>query len=368
MPLILGSEGMGDSQMTYRVIQWATGGVGKAAIEAVLDHPDLELVGCLVYSDEKNGQDVGSFIGIDPVGVIATNDKQAIYDTQADCVVYTPQFPDERDVISILASGKSVVTSVGWVYPQGSQDTTAIEAACAEGNSALHGTGIHPGGMTERFPLMISALTRSITHVKIDEYSDIRTYNAPGVVRDMMLFGHSPENARKSPMVQFMSGGFMQSIDMVAAELGFRLDAKKRTTHDISVATAAIDSPIGIIEPGQVAAQRFIWEGLVDDEPVISAAVNWLMGEDNLEPGWGFGPEGARYEIEVVGDPTMHLNIHGCHPHTVEEGLKRNPGVVVTALHCVSAIPYLCAAGPGIKTYLDLPLISGRAAPQLQRP
>lgn len=352
--------------MSYRVIQWATGGVGKAAIEAVLDHPQLELVGCWVHSDEKNGRDVGSIIGSDAIGVTATSNKQDILNMEADCVIYTPLFPDESDVIEILASGKSVVTSVGWVYPQASQDTSAIEAACAKGQSALHGTGIHPGGMTERFPLMISALTRAVTHIQIDEYSDIRTYNAPNVVRDMMLFGHTPEAARKSPMVQFMSGGFMQSIDMIAAEMGFKLDPKKRTTHELSVATAAIESPIGTIEPGQVAAQRFIWQGLVRDEPVITAAVNWLMGEENLEPGWGFGPEGARYDIEVTGDPTMKLQIHGCHPHSVEEGLKRNPGVVVTALHCVSAIPYVCAAGPGIKTYLDLPLISGRAAPQYQ--
>jgi hypothetical protein len=31
-------------------------------------------------------------------------------------------------------------------------------------------------------------------------------------------------------------------------------------------------------------------------------------------------------------------------------------------MHCVNAIPYVCEAEPGIKTYLDLPLISGRAA------
>ena len=29
--------------MTYKVIQWATGGVGRAAIEAVIDHPELEM-------------------------------------------------------------------------------------------------------------------------------------------------------------------------------------------------------------------------------------------------------------------------------------------------------------------------------------
>jgi len=41
---------------------------------------------------------------------------------------------------------------------------------------------------------------------------------------------------------------------------------------------------------------------------------------------------------------------------------QRNPGMVATANHCVSAIPYVCAAEPGIRTYLDLPLVAGRAA------
>ena len=45
--------------MTYRVIQWATGGVGRAAIEGVLAHPELELVGCWVHSPDKHGRDVG---------------------------------------------------------------------------------------------------------------------------------------------------------------------------------------------------------------------------------------------------------------------------------------------------------------------
>ena len=35
-----------------RVVQWATGPVGRHAIAAVADHPDLDLVGVLVYSDD----------------------------------------------------------------------------------------------------------------------------------------------------------------------------------------------------------------------------------------------------------------------------------------------------------------------------
>jgi hypothetical protein len=39
---------------------------------------------------------------------------------------------------------------------------------------------------------------------------------------------------------------------------------------------------------------------------------------------------------------------------------KRNAGIAATAMHCVNAIPYVCRAEPGIRTYLDLPLASGR--------
>ena len=36
-------------------------------------------------------------------------------------------------------------------------------------------------------------------------------------------------------------------------------------------------------------------------------------------------------------------------------------------MHCVNAIPYVVAAEPGIKTYLDLPLIAGRRTPTARR-
>ena len=68
----------------------------------------------------------------------------------------------------------------------------------------------------------------------------------------------------------------------------------------------------------------------------------------------------------MTGDPSAHLTFHGWHPESVAAGLARNPGVVATATHCVSAIPAVVAAAPGIRTYLDLPPYSGRAAAHLR--
>jgi hypothetical protein len=349
---------------TYRVIQWATGGVGRAAIEHVLDRPDLDLIGCWVHSSAKDGKDVGELVGRAPVGISATTDVDALLALDADCVVYSPVLADPKVVARILRAGKNVVTPVGWWYPAKDQ-VTDLEAACADGGTTLHGTGIHPGGITERFPLTVSALSSRITRVRAEEFSDIRTYAAPEVVRDVMLFGKTPDEARTSIMTTVLGQGFKQSVRMVADELGITLDPDLRTTHEVAVATEPLDTPIGVIEPGQVAAQRFRWEGLVDGEPVVIAAVNWFMGQEHLDPAWSFGPEGERFEVEITGDPPVLLTFHELHPKTIEEGLERNRGIVATANHCVNAIPYVCEAGPGIKTYLDLPIIAGRAAARL---
>ena len=60
--------------MTIKVIQWATGGVGRAAVQYICAHPQLELVGCWVSSADKEGRDAGEICGLESVGVAATRD------------------------------------------------------------------------------------------------------------------------------------------------------------------------------------------------------------------------------------------------------------------------------------------------------
>ncbi len=352
--------------MAYRVIQWATGGVGRAAIAGVVARPDLELVGCWVHSPAKEGRDAGELCGLGRIGVETTSDVEALLASDADCVIYAPMMADPSLVARLLAAGKNVVTPLGWFYA-GGRDETTIEAACRQGGSTIHGTGIHPGGVTERIPLLLSALSQSITHVRAEEFSDIRSYGAPTVVRDIMLFGATPDEAAASIMPAILGDGFGQSVAMLGHALGFDLDDDLRVDHQVAVATAPIDSPIGAIPPGRVAAQKFRWEAAVGGETVISVRTNWFMGDDHLDPAWAFGPEGERFEVEVTGDPTSRVTLSGWQPDSIAAGLQRNPGVVATATHCVSAVPAVVAAEPGIRSYLDLPAYVGRAAGRLTR-
>jgi len=346
--------------MTLKVIQWATGAVGRESIRCILEHPELELVGCWVHSTEKAGRDVGELIGGPPVGVVTTSSQEEILALDADAVMYVPLLPRGKEVAALLRSGKNVVTPVGWFYPA-PEEHEAMNAACEAGEVSLHGTGMDPGAVTEVLPLLLSAMSSAVTFVRGEEISDIRGYGSADVVRHLMMFGGTPEQAINGPMMEVLGGGYTQSVRMMTDTLGVNFaDVEIKTVQETAVATAPIESPIGTIAPGEVAGQRFFWDGYLGEHHLARVGVTWLMGEENLDPPWNFGELGERFEFEVKGNPDTFVSITSWHPSTLEEGLKCNPGLIATAAHCVNAIPYVCDAPAGVQTSVDLPLVAGR--------
>jgi hypothetical protein len=100
----------------YRVVVWATGGIGSIAIRSIQRRPDIDLVGVWVHSPEKVGKDAGELANGEPIGLAATNDADALIGLKPDCVIYAASGP-ERDALAIpdyvklLAAGINVVTT-----------------------------------------------------------------------------------------------------------------------------------------------------------------------------------------------------------------------------------------------------------------
>jgi 2,4-diaminopentanoate dehydrogenase len=305
--------------MGLRVVQWATGGVGVAAIKGVLEHPDLELVGCWVHSADKAGKDVGDIIGTEPLGVTASNSVDEILALDADAVIYAPLMANPDEVAALLRSGKNVVTPVGWLYPSERSAAPMREAALA-GNATLHGTGMAPGGISEKFPLLFSAFSTGVTFVRAEEFSDLRTYEAPDVLRHVMGFGEIPEKALTGSMQKMLDSGFIQAVKMCVAQIDFNADPKVRATQEVAVASAPIDSPLGVIEPGQVAGRKFHWEALVDGEPVVRVTRELAQVRKTLIPlgHWARPDSGTRWRsaaTRISRSPSR-----GFTPRSVERG------------------------------------------------
>ena len=140
-----------------RVVQWTTGRTGAAAVRAMAVHPALQLVGCFAWSADKIGRDVGALCGIDPIGVLATDDVDALLALQPDCVSYMPYRPDFDHVVRILESGCNIVTTMymlaGSGYGSDARDRIADAAERGPSSSML----ISP----KRSPASIRATTVS---------------------------------------------------------------------------------------------------------------------------------------------------------------------------------------------------------------
>src|SRR4051812_34739457 len=165
--------------MSIRVVQWTTGNVGKRSVRAIVTQPELELVGCYAWSPDKVGRDVGVLCGIDPVGVAATDDVDALLALRPDCVVYNPMWQDVDELVRILESGANVVSTAAFVNGRGlGPERDRIVGACRRGQSSMFGTGISPG-FVELMAIASAGVCARIDKVTVAEAADTTLYDSP---------------------------------------------------------------------------------------------------------------------------------------------------------------------------------------------
>ena len=343
------------SKSSYRVIQWATGKVGRVAIRHFASNPTYELVGVLVTNPKKVGKDAGELAGISATGVIATNDVEAILALDADCVHFSPLAQDIDMVCRILRSGKNVVSVIGpWYRSERYRaELEQIESACRDGGTSFHGSGIHPGFAGDLLPLTLARLMSRIDRIHITETIDHLANPSKWI--EYMGFGRTPEDVREKPgrppEAPYI---FSQSMHMIVEGLGKKIE---NITAEVKLSTAKKDIPYGtgVIKAGTVAGQEFVWTAWADGAPLVVYHSCWKMGDEDVEPKLACGDSG--YRIVIEGDPPMELTLAG----TAERnGQRMFLAIPWTAMVGVNVIPDVCDAAPGVLTHFDLGVVRPR--------
>src|SRR4029079_681864 len=168
---------MEGSAMAYRVVQWTTGNVGREAVAAVVAHPDLELVGCYAWSKSKAGRDVGELCGLDPVGVLATNDVDALRAAKPACVVYSPMWVDVDEMVRILESGVNIVSTAAFITGHSlGEGRQRILDACERGVTPVFASVITPG-FADLIAIASASVCDRVDKITITEAADIAGYD-----------------------------------------------------------------------------------------------------------------------------------------------------------------------------------------------
>ena len=348
--------------MTLRVVQFSTGHVGRHSLRAIIERPELELIGVHAASPAKVGRDAAELCGLaEATGVVATDDLAALVGLNADCVVYTSQAETRPDVAleelaAFLTAGTNVVgTSLVWlVYPPHADDwlRDPLERACVEGSSTMYINGIDPGFSGDLLPLAALSLVERADDVLVQEICDYGTYDDAEFTGVSFGFGTPPEHVPTLFLPGVLRSIWGGPVQLLAHELGIQLD-EIRERVDRWVATEPIDCTMMHVDPGRVAAVRFAVEGVVGGRAVIAMEhINRLT--QAAAPEWPFPPEGRSgvHRVVVSGRPGVEINTHvglGGTDHN-------DAGVIATAMKAVNAIPVVCAAPAGLVSLRDLPI------------
>ncbi len=343
-----------------RIVLWGIGAVGIEIARAIIDHwPNIEIIGARVYSDAKNGADIGTLIGRDAIGVTATTDADRILSLDAHCVVYTPRNTSLDDVCALLASGKSVVTTAFLFHPErlAPADRDRVLAACQAGGSTVHGSGLNPGNLSGALPLALSGMSRTIDKITLQERADWSSYDSTAITFDNMAFGQPVEHISKTAndFLAFNSAIFEEEVWLLADALNANID---EVTATVDAIPAQGDHQIfdRLLRAGTTAGQRWNWSGRRDGETLIEIETLWTVGGEYPEH-WPKPKHG--WTLTIDGDPSMRAHFIALASFTRAASMEEHVSStnVATGMQILNAVPAVCAAPPGFATMATLPLI-----------
>jgi hypothetical protein len=342
-----------------RIVQWTTGNVGREAVAAIVAHPDLDLVGVFAHDPAKVGRDAADLCGLDePTGVLATADVDALLALHPDCVVYAALHIHVDDVAQILRAGINVVTTSEFLTGAGigTEATATLEAAATAGGSTLFGTGVNPG-FAQLFAGLAAGISRDVRSITLTESADVTMFaNDPNFVG--VGWGRPGADPGHAAAVEQATIVFGDGLEVLAALVGLTLD-ERRCTVGFAHATEELDIPGMVIPRGHVAGMDVHWDGIVDGVTRLGIHQRWVIG-DRVEPAM---PVEFGYVVEVAGDPNLRIKLDlwpDADLAAMDVDDFRAIGMRITAVPTVNAIPAVCAAAPGIRTYAGLPTITTR--------
>jgi hypothetical protein len=338
----------------YRVVQWATGSMGRTALRRVIEHPGLELAGVYVYDPRKAGLDAGDLAKRPKTGVLATNRIEDVIALQPDVVLHMsritqPYEQQNADVIRLLGAGIDVISTAGFHYPacHGLAYAGPLAEACRRGGSTLAGLGLNPGFMAERVATLLTGLCATLESVACYELADASSMPSPEFVFGLMGFGADPaqRDVTREPIATMYGDLFMEVLHAVADSLGARV-ATLVPEHSTVLAPRDLVVRAGTIPRGTVAATEWRWRARLDSGVELLHSVTWTAHPALHGAG---GREAAAWRIELRGRPNVRATIAIEDPDPAAPHMRA--AVDATVAIALRAIPDVCAAAPGFFTY-----------------
>ena len=321
-----------------RILQVGVGPLGQRCVRAAIKRGGLKIVAAVDPAEDKVGRDLGEVCGVGRLGVKIREGLSGVpKGAKPQAAVLTTVSDVQRiesQVAELARAGLDVVsTCEELAFPWESAPAVAgrIDQVCREHGVTCLGTGINPGFLMDFLPSVLTGLTHNVTKVVVRRVQDASKRRVP--FQQKIGAALTPaEFAKKKKAGTLRHVGLTESMHAIARAVGWKLD---KTTDTIKPVIA--DGKIGVgykpIEAGMARGVAQTGRGYVGRKQVITLEFIAAVAE----------PESFD-SVELTGEPSIKSVIQG--------GVNGDVGTCAVVLNC---IPRVVAAGPGLKTMLDLP-------------
>jgi 4-hydroxy-tetrahydrodipicolinate reductase len=327
---------------TVKIVQYGVGPIGVEVARYALKKQGVKIVGAVDVDPKKLGKDLGELTGGQKIGVSVTSDAEKLFAKVKPDVVLHSTGSYLKDVtpqlLEIMKTGADIISTceeLAYPFLKNARIAKELDRKARRHKVTVLGTGVNPGFVMDTLVLTATGVCQDVRKVKATRIQDASYRRLPfqkkiGAGLTLAEF----QNKVLEGSIKHV--GFQESIAMIAAGLGWKLD-KIEEKIEPKLADRPVASKYLKVEAGQVAGVNQTASGIIDGEQLITLNLQAYLGCPD-----------PRECIMVDGQPPIDLVIRG--------GVH---GDTATAAVVVNSIPRVLNAEPGLVTMKDLPVPSG---------
>jgi len=327
-----------------KVLLIGFGPMGRRIAKGILEKKGMKVVGAVDIAKDLVGKDLGELLELGKnLGVTVTDDTEGLLSrVKADIAVIATRsylkdvYPQIALCVKNAINVISTCEELSYPYYKHPELSSEIDELAKKYGVTVLGTGINPGYLMDTLPITLTGACQYVESIKVTRMMDSSKRRIP--YQKKIGTGLSPEEFRKMIDEKKITGhvGLVESIAMIAATLGWKLDEIKEFPPEPVIAEKEIVTSYTTVKPGYVAGLKSIAHGIKNGKPVIILEfISHAAVEEEYDA------------VSIEGAPKIHEKIAG--------GVHGDLGTVAVI---VNMIPKVLNAEPGLVTMKDLPLPS----------
>lgn len=328
-----------------RVALWGLGAMGGGMARLLQEKEGFEIVAAVDRNPSRANKDLGEALKLDrELGLTVYPEPGDVFSQVKPDItlIATSSFTKEvyPQIELVAKSGSNVICiAEEMAYPAAQEPELAqkIDAIAKENGITVLGTGINPGFVLDTLIIALTGVCTHVESIKAVRVNDLSPFG-PTVMRTQGV-GTTPEEFQRGLESGEIVGhiGFPESIHMIAAALGWKIDEIEQTREPIISKTHRETEHVRV-EPGMVAGCKHIAYAKMNGKTVIT-----LEHPQQIHPHLE-GVDTGDY-IYIKGTPEINMAIK-----------PEIPGGIGTIAMAVNMIPHVIKAEPGLKHMHELPV------------